>query len=122
MKMQKTLTVQRRNGNFEEMPEEMALDARLQKKHGWIVVNVPKTVEELKAVVHPFSVSNEQDIEEQEAVVQPLEDIELFPVTEKYEVEEPLKYVATIAEETEGVTEDGQIVQEVKKRGRKPRQ
>ena len=67
MKMQKTLTVQRRNGNFEEMPEEMALDARLQKKHGWIVVNVPKTVEELKAVVHPFSesVSNEQPIEEQ---------------------------------------------------------
>jgi len=61
--MQKTLTVQRRNGSFEEMPEEMALDARLQKKHGWIVVKVPKTVEELKAVVHPFSEPIEEQVE-----------------------------------------------------------
>ena len=93
MKMQKTLTVQRRNGSFEEMPEEMALDPRLQKKHGWIVVNVPKTVEELKAVVHPFA-DNEVFTEHEQAV------------KSEQEVE------------TDGVI-DGAT--EVKKRGRKPK-
>jgi len=105
--MQKTLTVQRRNGNFEEMPEEMALDARLQKKHGWIVVNVPKTVEELKAVVHPFSVSNEHPIEAQ------IEEVVEDAITVETSTENPILKVDVDGEKIEA---------EIKKRGRKPRQ
>ena len=47
--MQKLVTVQRKNGTIEEMPEWMAKDTRLQKNHGWRVINSPTTVEELKA-------------------------------------------------------------------------
>ena len=39
---------------IEEMPDWMAEDQRLQKKHGWRVVYIPKTVEELKAEIKPF--------------------------------------------------------------------
>ena len=46
--MQKLVTVQRKNGTIEEMPDWMANDTRLQKKHGWRVINIPTTVEELK--------------------------------------------------------------------------
>lgn len=55
--MQKLVKVQRKNGTIEEMPDWMANDTRLQRKHGWRVINIPSTVEELKAEVieHSFN-------------------------------------------------------------------
>ena len=58
--MQKLIKVQRKNGSIEELPDWMANDQKLQRKHGWRVINVPETVEELKAEVHPFEQENNQ--------------------------------------------------------------
>lgn len=48
--MQKMVKVQKRSGEIEDVPEFM-LTARFLKKHGWRIVNIPTTVEELKAEV-----------------------------------------------------------------------
>ena len=63
--MQKLVTVQRKNGTIEEMPDWMANDTRLQKKHGWRVINIPTTVEELKAEFHDLEPVNEPVVEQE---------------------------------------------------------
>ena len=66
--MQRLVKVQRRNGTIEEMPDWMANDQRLQKKHGWRVIHIPTTVEELKAEVKPFTEATFTESEQPEIV------------------------------------------------------
>lgn len=48
--MQKLVKVQKPSGEIDEVPEFM-LTPRFLKKHGWRVINIPQTVDELKQEV-----------------------------------------------------------------------
>lgn len=48
--MQKMVKVQKPSGEIEDVPEFM-ITTKFLKKHGWRIVQIPQTVEELKAEV-----------------------------------------------------------------------